>query len=94
MNNKNQELFNNDVETNVSEENIILAPPVELFEEAKEIAQSTKSDEKFPFSLHYDANQKELLVSMLGTVGAVVEDDDEESHTLSTQMNNYSLQRQ
>ncbi len=27
MNNENKELFNNDVETNVSEENIILAPP-------------------------------------------------------------------
>ena len=53
MNNENNELLNNDVEINVSEENIILAPPVELFDEAKEIAQSTLSDEKFPFSLQY-----------------------------------------
>ena len=54
MNNENNELLNNDVEINVSEENIILAPSVELFDEAKEIAQSTLSDEKFPFSLQYD----------------------------------------
>ena len=54
MNNENNALLHNDVEINVSEENIILAPPVELFDEAKEIAQSTLSDEKFPFSLQYD----------------------------------------
>ena len=54
MNNENNELLNNDVEINVSEENIILAPSVELFDEAKEIAQSTLYDEKFPFSLQYD----------------------------------------
>ena len=53
MNNENNELLNNDVGINVSEENIILAPPVELFDEAKEIAQSTLYDEKFPFSLQY-----------------------------------------
>ena len=34
MNNENNESFNNDVEINVSEENIILAPPKELFDEA------------------------------------------------------------
>ena len=34
MNNENNELLNNDVEINASEENIILAPPVELFDEA------------------------------------------------------------
>ena len=36
MNNENNELSHNDVEINVSEEKIILAPPVELFDEAKE----------------------------------------------------------
>lgn len=35
MNNENNELSHNDVEINVSEEKIILAPPVELFDEAK-----------------------------------------------------------
>ena len=34
MNNENNALLHNDVEINVSEENIILAPPVELFDEA------------------------------------------------------------
>ena len=40
MNNENDALLHNDVEINTSEENIILAPPVELFDEAKEISQS------------------------------------------------------
>ena len=61
----NKETFlNNDVETNVSEEEITLAPPTELFDEAKEIAKTTVSDEKYPFMLHYDANQKEHLLSI------------------------------
>ena len=38
MNNKNKELFDNDVETNVREEEIVLAPPTELFDEARDIA--------------------------------------------------------
>ena len=87
MNNENNELFTNDVETNVSEENIILVPPAELIEEAKEIAQNTKSDEKFPFTIQYDTNQKEFLLSMLETVGVIVEDNDEEGHMLSAKMN-------
>ena len=78
MNNESNELLNNDVEINVSEENIILAPPVELFDEAKEIAKITVGDDKFPFMLHYDANQKEHLLSMLGMVDAIVEDDDDD----------------
>ena len=85
MNNENKELLNNDVEINVSEENIILAPPVELFDEAKEISQSAHSNEKFPFALQYDSNQKEFLLSMLEAVGAIVEDDD--GHILATMMN-------
>ena len=63
MNNKNKELFDNDVETNVREEEIVLAPPTELFDEARDIAQNTTSDEKFPFALQYDVNQKEFLLS-------------------------------
>ena len=87
MNNKNEDFFNSDIETNVSEEEIILAPPVELFDEAKAIAHTTVEDEKFPFLLHYNANQKEHLLSMLGTVGAIVEDDDDDGHILATMMN-------
>lgn len=56
MNNENNELSHNDVEINVSEEKIILAPPVELFDEAKEISQSAHSNEKFPFALQHDSN--------------------------------------
>ena len=87
MNNENKDFFTNEIETNISEEEIILAPPTELIEEAKEIAQSTLSDEKFPFALQYDSNQKEFLLSMLETVGAIVENDDDDGHVLTTMMN-------
>ena len=87
MNNENKDFFTNDVESNISEEEIILAPPAELFDEAKEIAQNTVADEKYPFGLQYDANQKAFLLSMLQDVGAIVEYDDEEGRTLSTMMN-------
>ena len=68
MNNENNELSHNAVEINVSAEKIILAPPVELFDEAKEISQSAHSNEKFPFALQHDSNQKEFLLSMLEAV--------------------------
>ena len=87
MNNKNKDFFISDVDVNVGEEEITLAPPTELIEEAKEIAQNTKFDEKFPFALQYNANQKEFLLSMIKTAGAIVEDDDEEGHVLATMMN-------
>ena len=74
-------------EANMYEEEIILAPHTELLDEATEISQSTMSDEKFFFALQYDTNQKEFLLSMLGTVGAIVENDDEEGHILATMMN-------
>ena len=85
MNNE-RDFFVNDVECNVIEDEIVLAPETELFEEAKAIAQTTVAAEKFPFTLQYDANQKEFLLSMLETVGAVVEDD-EEGNKLKTRMN-------
>ena len=45
MNNKNKEIStNHDVEVNISEEEIVLAPLTELYDEAKEIAQGTKHD--------------------------------------------------
>ena len=59
--------------TNIREEDIVLAPQTEIFDEAKEIAQNTGADEKFPFFLQYDANQKDFLLSVLQTVGAIVE---------------------
>ena len=87
MNKDNKELFNKDVARNISEVDIILAPPMELVYEANEIAQITTEDEKFSFALQYDANQKDFLLSMLETVGAVVEDDDEERNMLFSMMN-------
>ena len=87
MNNEKKEFFNNDVEVNVSEEEIVLAPPTQLFDEATDIAHNTSSDEKLPFTLKYDANKKEFLLSILKTAGALVEYDDEDGHTLSTMMN-------
>ena len=87
MNNKKKEIFTDNVEVDVGGEEIVLASPTELINEAKEIAQSTKSDEKFSFYLQYDVNQKEFLMSMLQTVGAVIGEDDEENYMLSTKMN-------
>ena len=86
MNNENKNFFNN-YETSANEEEIVLAPPTELLIKAEYIAQSTKSDPKFPFMLIYDANQKEYLLSMLQTIEGVVKGDDEESHMLSTLLN-------
>ena len=72
---------------NLCEDEITLAPQTEIFEEAKKIAEKTSEDEKFPFALYYDANQKDFLLSVLQAVGAEVEADDEEGHTLATRMN-------
>ena len=69
------------------EEEIVLAPPTELLDEAKEISLNTIHDEKFPFVLHYNPNQKNFLLSLLGALCAIVEEDNEECHTISTWMN-------
>ncbi len=88
MKTENKEFFIDNVEAaNTGEEEIVLAPPAELLDEAKEIAQSTKSEEKYPFTLHFDANQKDFLLSMLQTVDAIVETENAEAHTLNTWMN-------
>lgn len=53
MKTENKEFFMDNVEAaNTGEEEIVLAPPAELLDEAKEIAQRTKSEEKYPFTLH------------------------------------------
>ena len=87
MNNETKETLNNSFESTAVEEEIVLAASTELFDEAKEISESTGLDEKFAFALKYDANQKDFLTSMLNEVGAVVEDNDEESCIISTKMN-------
>ncbi len=69
------------------EDAIVLAPPTNLIDEAKEIAQNTKSDEKFTFALQYNASQKNHLLSMLNTVGAIVEKDDTDKNIFAIKAN-------
>ena len=77
MKNENKDILVNDVETQISEDEIVV-PPAELFDEAKEIAQNTVSDEKFCLGVKYDVNEKGFLLSILRKVGVFLEDDDEE----------------
>ena len=93
MNTETKDFFMENIEAaNTGEEKIILASPEELTDEAQEIAQSTKSDEKYPFALYYDSNQKDFLLSMLHTVGAIVETNDEDVYILNTRMNMTQLE--
>ena len=72
---------------NLDAEDIVLAPKNEPLEEAEQIALSTIKDEKYVFYLHYDADQKDFLLSMLQAAGAIVENSDEKNHTLTAKMN-------
>ena len=72
---------------NMGVDDLYLAPETEQLEEAAQIAQATIEEEKFNFYLQYDANQKEYLLSILETAGAIVGGDHEECDTLSTRMN-------
>ncbi len=72
---------------NMGVDDLYLAPETEQLEEAAQIAQATIEEEKFLFYLQYDANQKEYLLSILETAGAIVGGDHEECDTLSTRMN-------
>ena len=53
----------------------------------KEIAQATVEEETYPFTLQYDAGQKDFLQSMLQEVGAEVEADHDDGDLLDTRMN-------
>ena len=72
---------------NIMEEEIRLEPSTELFEEAKEIAEKTTTDEKFSFEIQYDENNKDFFLSILKTLDAEVEAEDDESHALNVRMN-------
>ena len=74
-------------EVNEDTEDVVLMSDTEVLEAATVIAQVTASDEKFPFYLHYDANQKEFLLSVLTAAGATIESDDVDNHILSVRMN-------
>ena len=86
MNNFNENSLTNDVK-NISEETIVLAPPEELRNNAKQIALNTTADKKFPFVIIYDANQKSFLFSMLQDAGVVINKYDEENYKVHTLMN-------
>ena len=68
MNNTMNNTFIDDTFDNTEEE-IVLDPPTELFEEANTIAQNNENDEKFEFILKYDINQKDFLLSLLEALG-------------------------
>ena len=87
MNNENKNVYINYADEDFSAEELTLAPNTALLEEAKAIAENTKADKKYPFDLQYDANQKDFLLSILNTVGAIVENDNCETRVLSTFMN-------
>ena len=74
-------------EVNEDTEDVVLMSDTEVLEAATVIAQVTASDEKFPFYLHYDANQKEFQLSVLTAAGATIESDDVDNHILSVRMN-------
>lgn len=83
----NNETKINNIEDTINEEDIILESPMSLIEEAKNIAETTVEDEKHPFTIQYDVNYREFLISMIQTSGAVVEKADDEDNILDTQMN-------
>ena len=74
-------------ENEIRAEDISLAPPTDLFEEAKKIAETTANEDKFIFILQYDANQIDFLMSVLKAVGAEVILFNEEAYTLDAFMN-------
>ncbi len=86
MNNETNKLFIKNVGiTNINEEEIVLAPPTELFKEAERIAETTQEEEKFTFFLKYDLNEKDFLKSLIEKAGANVESVD--GDTLKVLMN-------
>ena len=74
-------------ENEIHAEDISLAPPTDLFEEAKKIAETTANEDKFIFILQYDANRIDFLMSVLKAVGAEVILLNEEAYTLDAAMN-------
>ena len=87
MNNTMNNAFIDDTFDN-NEEEIVLDPPTELFEEANTIAQTNENDEKFEFILKYDVNQKDFLLSLLEALGiSPSEIHENEDMTISINLN-------
>ena len=79
--------FNKMKNKKIGAEEITLAPTTEIYNEAHKIALETTTEEKFPFVLDYDANEKETLLSMLNEVGAEIEKDSATHASISVRMN-------
>ncbi len=71
----------------IGAEEIYLAPPTEVLEEAKEIGIKTAGEEKFPFVIQYDENQKNFLLTVLDRATILVESNDEKTHLIEVSMN-------
>lgn len=59
------------------EEEIYLAEDKNFYERARELAQKTKKDKKYPFVITYDANQKGTLMSAIESMEGVVLSEEE-----------------
>lgn len=68
-------------------EEVYLAADTGKLEEAAQIAETTAEHEKFVFYLHYDVVQKELLMSLLETSGAVITGENEDERVISALLN-------
>lgn len=68
-------------------EEVYLAADTGKLEEAAWIAETTGEHEKFVFYLHYDVVQKELLMSLLETSGAVITGENEDERVISALLN-------
>ena len=68
-------------------EEVYLAADTGKLEEAARIAETTGEHEKFVFYLHYDVVQKELLMSLLETSGAVITGENEDESGISALLN-------
>lgn len=74
----------------LNETELTLAIPEELLEKAKEVAEATKEDEMFPFTLRYDANRTADLKIMLQATD--VHPEKEAENSVTAYMNMAQLQ--
>lgn len=74
----------------LNETELTLAIPEELLEKAKEVAEATKEDEMFPFTLRYDASRTADLKIMLQA--ADVHPEKEAENSVTAYMNMAQLQ--
>ena len=73
-------------------EELCLAPEIELYEEAEKIADRSVNDPKYLFSVKYDPNQKDFLMTVLTKLCGVVKEENEEGSILVLSVNMQQLQ--